>query len=197
MLMAGLDGIENKIDPGEPLDKDIYGMSPEELKDIPSVAGTLNEALDALEADHDWLLKGDVFTKDVIDMWLSTSVRMKLTPFACVRRRRSSHSTSTAKLGKRGAVRAMSNCITKKKGPSHGGPFFTIEPLTGAVLTVITRPCLRLLLGYSVSVFKKTTLYSRQFNFKIIPLILEVKISKIRYAPPKYFWSAHQFDHHL
>jgi len=70
MMMAGLDGIENKIDPGEPLDKDIYGMSPEELKDIPSVAGTLNEALDALEADHDWLLKGDVFTKDVIDMWL-------------------------------------------------------------------------------------------------------------------------------
>ena len=70
MMMAGLDGIENKIDPGEPLDKDIYGMSPEELKDIPSVAGTLNEALDALEADHDWLLKGDVFTKDVIEMWL-------------------------------------------------------------------------------------------------------------------------------
>ena len=70
MLMAGLDGIENKIDPGQPLDKDIYGMSPEELKDIPSVAGSLGEALDALEADHDWLLKGDVFTKDVIDMWL-------------------------------------------------------------------------------------------------------------------------------
>jgi glutamine synthetase len=70
-LMAGLDGIANKIDPGEPLDKDIYGLSPEELKDIPSVAGTLNEALDALEADHDFLLKGDVFTKDVIDMWLS------------------------------------------------------------------------------------------------------------------------------
>jgi glutamine synthetase len=70
-LMAGLDGIENKIDPGEPLDKDIYGLSPEELKDIPSVAGTLNEALDALEVDHDFLLKGDVFTKDVIDMWIS------------------------------------------------------------------------------------------------------------------------------
>jgi glutamine synthetase len=86
-MMAGLDGIENKIDPGEPLDKDIYGMSPEELKDIPNVAGSLSEALDALEADHDWLLKGDVFTKDVIDMWLSykreaevDAVRMRPTP---------------------------------------------------------------------------------------------------------------------
>ncbi len=71
MLMAGLDGIENKIDPGEPLDKDIYGLSPEELKDVPKVAGSLEEALNALEEDHDWLLKGDVFTQDVIDMWLS------------------------------------------------------------------------------------------------------------------------------
>jgi glutamine synthetase len=71
LMMAGLDGIENKLDPGEPLDKDIYGLSPEELKDIPCVAGTLNEALDCLEVDHDFLLKGDVFTKDVIDMWIS------------------------------------------------------------------------------------------------------------------------------
>ena len=70
-MMAGLDGIENKLDPGEPLDKDIYGLSPEELKDIPSVAGSLGDALDCLEADHDFLLKGDVFTKDVIDMWIS------------------------------------------------------------------------------------------------------------------------------
>ena len=86
-VMAGLDGIENKIDPGEPLDKDIYGLSPEELKDIPSVAGSLAEALDSLEADHDFLLKGDVFTKDVIDMWISYKreaevdvVRMRPTP---------------------------------------------------------------------------------------------------------------------
>jgi len=70
MLMAGLDGIENKIDPGQPIDKDLYGLSPEELKDIPSVAGSLEEALSALEADHEFLLKGDVFTQDVIDMWL-------------------------------------------------------------------------------------------------------------------------------
>ena len=71
MLMAALDGIENKIDPGEPLDKDIYGMSPEELADVPSAPGSLQEALAALAEDHAFLLKGDVFTQDVIDTWIS------------------------------------------------------------------------------------------------------------------------------
>jgi len=70
MLMAGLDGIENKIDPGEPLDKDIYELGPEELAGVPSVPGSLDAALDALEADYDYLLKGDVFTQDAIDMWI-------------------------------------------------------------------------------------------------------------------------------
>jgi glutamine synthetase len=70
MLMAALDGIENKIDPGEPLDKDIYGMSPEELADVPSAPGSLQEALAALADDHAFLLKGDVFTQDVIDTWI-------------------------------------------------------------------------------------------------------------------------------
>ncbi len=70
MLMAVLDGIENRIDPGEPLDKDIYGLSPEELAEVPSTPGSLEEALDALERDHDFLLKGDVFTPDAIEMWL-------------------------------------------------------------------------------------------------------------------------------
>lgn len=70
-LMAGLDGIENRIDPGEPLDKNIYGLSPEEMADIPSAPGSLAEALDNLERDHDFLLKGDVFTPDLIDMWIS------------------------------------------------------------------------------------------------------------------------------
>jgi len=70
MLMAALDGIENKIDPGEPLDKDIYGMSPEELADVPSAPGSLEEALAALTEDHAFLLKGDVFTQDVIDTWI-------------------------------------------------------------------------------------------------------------------------------
>jgi glutamine synthetase len=71
MLMAGLDGIENKIEPPPPVDKDIYDLPPEELKNLPSVPASLEEALDALEADHDFLLKGDVFTPDLIEAWLS------------------------------------------------------------------------------------------------------------------------------
>ncbi len=70
MLMAVLDGIENKIDPGDPLDKNIYDLPPEELANIPSAPGSLEEALAALKEDHEFLLKGDVFTQDVIDMWL-------------------------------------------------------------------------------------------------------------------------------
>jgi glutamine synthetase len=71
MLMAGLDGIENKIDPGEPLEKDSYQMTPEEVAQIQTVPSSLDEALDALEQDHDYLLRGDVFTPDVIEMWLN------------------------------------------------------------------------------------------------------------------------------
>jgi glutamine synthetase len=70
LLMAALDGIENRIDPGEPLDKDIYALSPEELANVPSTPGSLDAALDELERDHEFLLKGDVFTQDVIDTWL-------------------------------------------------------------------------------------------------------------------------------
>jgi len=71
MLMAGLDGIENKIDPGEPMDKDLYELPPEELKNIPQMPGTLEEALDSLEADHAYLLKGSVFTEDALEGWMS------------------------------------------------------------------------------------------------------------------------------
>jgi glutamine synthetase len=71
MLMAAIDGIENRIDPGEPLDKNIYGLSPEEKAGIPSLPGSLGEALDNLEKDHDFLLKGDVFTPDLIEEWIS------------------------------------------------------------------------------------------------------------------------------
>jgi glutamine synthetase len=70
MLMAGLDGIENKIDPGQPLDKDIYDLAPEELKQVPSMPGSLEQALDALEADHQFLLKGDVFTEDLLTTFI-------------------------------------------------------------------------------------------------------------------------------
>ncbi|MFW5685425.1 MAG: type I glutamate--ammonia ligase [Spirochaetota bacterium] len=70
MLMAAIDGIQNKIDPGEPLDKDIYDLPPEELAKVPTTPGTLREALNSLQADHDFLLKGDVFTPDVIETWI-------------------------------------------------------------------------------------------------------------------------------
>ncbi len=70
MLLAGLDGIEKKIDPGEPLDKDIYGLSKAELKDVPKMPGSLDEALDALEKDHEFLLKGDVFSRELLDTWI-------------------------------------------------------------------------------------------------------------------------------
>jgi glutamine synthetase len=70
MLMAGLDGIENRIEPGEPMDKNLYDLPPEEMAALKSTPGSLGEALDALEADHDFLLKGDVFTRDSIEVYL-------------------------------------------------------------------------------------------------------------------------------
>ncbi|HEX9024504.1 MAG TPA: type I glutamate--ammonia ligase [Geobacteraceae bacterium] len=79
-LMAGLDGIENKIDPGQPLDKDIYGLSPEELANIPSAPGSLEESLNALKEDHEFLLKGDVFTQDVIDKWIEYKTEAEVNP---------------------------------------------------------------------------------------------------------------------
>ncbi|WP_294223133.1 type I glutamate--ammonia ligase [uncultured Shimia sp.] len=70
LLMAGLDGIKNKIDPGEAMDKNLYDLPAEELADIPTVCGSLREAMEALAADHDFLLAGDVFTKDQIDGYI-------------------------------------------------------------------------------------------------------------------------------
>jgi glutamine synthetase len=71
MLMAGLDGIKNKIEPPKPIDKDLYELEPEEAAKVKSVPGSLDQTLDALERDHEFLLKGDVFTKDVIETWLN------------------------------------------------------------------------------------------------------------------------------
>ena len=70
MLMAGLDGIENQMDPGNPVDKNTYELSKAEQENLQTVPGSLEEALDALEADHDFLLKGGVFTQDVLDVWI-------------------------------------------------------------------------------------------------------------------------------
>jgi glutamine synthetase len=71
MLMAGLDGVQNKIKPPEPLDKDLYELPPEDLAKVQKTPGSLEEVLDALEKDHDYLLAGEVFTPDVIDTWLT------------------------------------------------------------------------------------------------------------------------------
>jgi len=79
MLMAVIDGIQNKIDPGEPLDKDIYDLEPEELAKVPQTPGSLREALDALSKDHEFLMKGDVFTPDVIDTWINYKMSNEVT----------------------------------------------------------------------------------------------------------------------
>jgi glutamine synthetase len=71
MLMAGLDGIRNKVEPATPIDKDLYELPPDEAKAVPQVPGALEEVLDNLEADHDYLLEGGVFTPDLIETWLS------------------------------------------------------------------------------------------------------------------------------
>ena len=71
MMMAGLDGVMNKIDPGDSLDKDIYDLSPEEMKRVPSMPGSLDEALNCLEDDHNFLLRGDVFTEDLIETYIT------------------------------------------------------------------------------------------------------------------------------
>lgn len=75
MLMAGLDGIEKKMDPGEPLDKDIYDLEPEELQKVPTLPGSLAESLNNLKNDHAFLLKGDVFSKDVISTWIDYKMK--------------------------------------------------------------------------------------------------------------------------
>ncbi len=71
MLMAGLDGIERRLDPGAPIDKNLYDLPPAEAKKVKSTPGSLQQALDALEADHAFLLRGDVFTEDAIETWLA------------------------------------------------------------------------------------------------------------------------------
>jgi len=88
MLMAGIDGILNKINPGEPMDKNIFSLSEDEAKKIPNVPSSLNEAMNALEKDHDFLLRGNVFTKDVIETWIEykreveiDSVRLRPHPY--------------------------------------------------------------------------------------------------------------------
>ncbi|MBX9815959.1 MAG: glutamine synthetase [Proteobacteria bacterium SG_bin5] len=84
ILMAGLDGIQNRIHPGEPMDKNLYDLPPAELANVPTVCGSLREALDSLEADMDFLLKGDVFSKDQVEAYIELKreevARWEMTP---------------------------------------------------------------------------------------------------------------------
>jgi glutamine synthetase len=80
MLMAGLDGVQSKASPGQPLDKDIYALSPEELKDVPKAPGSLEESLGNLKKDHAYLRKGDVFTQDVVDGWVEWKEENEIKP---------------------------------------------------------------------------------------------------------------------
>ncbi len=82
ILMAALDGIQNKIDPGDPMDKNIYDLPPEELAKIPTTPGSLEEALQALEKDHDYLMKGGVFTEDVIETWIDYKMKNEVKAMA-------------------------------------------------------------------------------------------------------------------
>ena len=82
MLMAVIDGIKNKIDPGNPLDKDIYDMTTDELKNVPHVPGSLEEALEALEKDHKFLTEGGVFTDDLIETWIEYKREFELDPLS-------------------------------------------------------------------------------------------------------------------
>jgi glutamine synthetase len=82
MLLAGIDGIKNKIEPHEPVDKDLYELPPDEHADIPTVPSSLNAVLDSLEADHDFLLEGGVFTPDLIETWIDFKRTQEIQPVA-------------------------------------------------------------------------------------------------------------------
>jgi glutamine synthetase len=82
MLLAGIDGIKNKIEPHEPVDKDLYELPPDEHADIPTVPTSLNGVLDSLEADHDFLLEGGVFTPDLIETWIDYKRTEEIAPVA-------------------------------------------------------------------------------------------------------------------
>jgi glutamine synthetase len=78
--MAGLDGVERKLDPGEPIDKDLYELPPEEAAKVKQLPGSLSEVLNALEADHEFLMKGGVFTSDLIRTWIDYKRKNEVDP---------------------------------------------------------------------------------------------------------------------
>ena len=115
MLMAVIDGIQNKIHPGEPLDKDIYDLPPEELAKVPKTPGSLRDALNALQEDNAFLLKGDVFTQDVIETWIDYKMETRSRPLTCGPIRGSSPCTTTPSL--RGRRRRSVAGVLSGEGP--------------------------------------------------------------------------------
>jgi glutamine synthetase len=83
ILLAAIDGVQNRIDPGSPLDKNIYDLPPEELKGVPQTPGSLEAALEALEADHEFLLRGDVFTEEVVRAWIDYKMKNEVDEIRC------------------------------------------------------------------------------------------------------------------
>jgi glutamine synthetase len=79
-MMAGLDGIKNKIEPPAPIDKDLYELPPEEAAEVTQVPGSLNEVIDRLESDHEYLLEGGVFTSDLIETWIELKRENEIDP---------------------------------------------------------------------------------------------------------------------
>ena len=120
MLLAGLDGIQNRIDPGDPLDKNLYDLPPEELAKVPQAPDSLQGAIEALQADHEFLLKGDVFTKNFIENWMrdeAQGVRCAAPPPAPVRIR--DVFRSVGRNGKPASIRnnPKGHTVSKRRGP--------------------------------------------------------------------------------
>ena len=99
MLMAGLDGIQRRLDPGQPLDKDIYALTPAELAEVPDMPPSLEAALDNLKRDHEFLLKGDVFTADLIETWIDYKMTREVSQTACGRIRMNLQCITTPEQG--------------------------------------------------------------------------------------------------
>ena len=95
-MLAGLDGIQNKIEPAAPIDKDIYELPPDEMAEIAQVPTSLGAVLDELEADHEFLTVGNVFTPDLIETWIDYKRDQEIRPSSCARTRTSSSSTTTS-----------------------------------------------------------------------------------------------------
>ena len=125
MLMAGLDGIERGLDPGAPADYDLFEHAD---GDVPQVPGSLSEALDALEADHEFLLKGDVFSKELIETWIAWKRENEIdVGAAAAASRPSSRSTTTADVKDRACARGSDLVFSRSEEYAHSRACFEVR----------------------------------------------------------------------